>query len=171
MSDALLCDLAAHFAHLPPVQVRYTDLDGTLLGRTGRCSPLLTASPRPRAAAALVAARLAGVTVGPVSGRRAASLAVDARLMGLPDAIAEVGARHYEWGECPRSLAGDPREALRITGALGALLAAFDRDPRRWQPWDTDREGGCLLHGSIDAANAANAANAALQRAGRGWAA
>jgi phosphoglycolate phosphatase-like HAD superfamily hydrolase len=173
MSDALLRDLAAHFAGLPPVQVLYTDLDGTLLGPEGSLLTAPDGRPSIRAAAALVAARLAGITVVPVSGRRAASLAVDARLMGLSDAIAEVGSvilragqRHYEWGECPRNLGSTPRETLRNTGALDALLEAFGEDLRPYRPWDAEREGGHLLHGSVDV----NAANAVLAQSGFSWA-
>jgi HAD superfamily hydrolase (TIGR01484 family) len=173
MPAPLLDRLAAHLRSLPPVAVLYTDLDGTLLGPGGSLLTAPDGTPSARAAEALVRARAAGITVVPVSGRRAASLQVDARLMGLSDAIAEVGTvivrggeRHYEWGDCPRELADTPREALRACGALDALLGAFAGDLRPYRPWDADREGGHLLHGRIDV----EAANEVLERAGCGWA-
>lgn len=165
--------LIDHLVALPPVEVVYTDLDGTLLGRGG--SVLRDADGRPslRAAGALVAAAEEGIAVVAVSGRRAADLRHDARLLWLDGAIAEVGtvvirggAQHHRWGGCPRDLADTPREALRVAGALDVLLAAFDGDIRPFEPWDAGREGGHLLHGRIDVA----AADAALEAAGLGWA-
>ena len=173
MPDPLLECLAAHLAALPPIAVLYPDLDGTLLGPNGSLLPAPDGRPSARAAHALVRARAGGLTVVPVSGRRAASLATDARLMGLSDAIAEVGTvilragrRHYEWGECPRDLAHTPREALRRAGALDAVLETFAGTLRPYRPWDAEREGGHLLHGQVDVAEA----NAVLERAGVGWA-
>ncbi len=173
MSDTRARDLLAHLDDLPPVQVLYTDLDGTLLGPGGSLLTAPDGQPSLRAARALVSARCAGITVVPVSGRRAASLAVDSRLMGLADAIAEVGTvilrsgeKRYEWGDCPRNLGDTPRAALREAGALDALLDAFAGQLRTYHPWDAEREGGHLLHGRVDV----DAANAVLARAGCPWA-
>jgi phosphoglycolate phosphatase len=166
-------DLRRHLAALPPVEVVYTDLDGTLLGRDG--SVLSDADGRPDAAAAvaLVEASRAGVAVVAVSGRRAGSLAADVRLLGLSGGIAEVGAvvlrdgRHLlRWGEAPRDLGPTPRAALDAAGAVEALLGAFPGDLRPFAPWDAGREGGHLLHGRVDVP----AADAVLAAAGAGWA-
>jgi len=170
---SLAADLARHLAGLPPVEVLYTDLDGTLLGPEGS---LLTASdgrPSVRGARALVDAATAGITVVPVSGRRRRQLANDARLMGLRDYIAEAGGTvvrggevTYEWGSCPRDLAANPHDALEAAGAVEALLTAFAGRLRHYAPWHLDREGGHLLHGLVDV----DEANAVLAEAGCRWA-
>jgi hypothetical protein len=173
MSDTRIGELAAHLAGLPPVEMLYTDLDGTLLGPGGSLLTAPDGRPSLRAARALVSARLGGVTVVPVSGRKASSLAVDCRLMGLADAIAEIGTvilhgneKRYEWGDCPRDLGDTPREVLLRAGALDALLDEFSGQLRTYHPWDAGREGGHLLHGRVDV----EAANAVLARAGCPWA-
>jgi hypothetical protein len=173
MPDALVRKLVAHLEGLPPVKVLYTDLDGTLLGPNGSLLTAPDGQPSARAARALVSARLAGITIVLVSGRRAAGIVSDARLLGLSDAIAEVGTvilragdRRYEWGQCPRSLGDTPREALRNAGALDALLSVFGADLRPYQPWDAGREGGHLLHGRVDVERA----NTVLEQAGCAWA-
>lgn len=166
-------DVHTHLRGLPPIRVVYTDLDGTLLGRGGALLRAADGSPSLRAAAALVDAARGGLAVVPVSGRRAGQLADDARLLGLRDAIAEVGTvilrdgtRRYEWGDCPPDLGATPRDALANAGAHAALLAAFSGDLRPYRPWDDGREGGFLLHGRVDAA----AAEEVLATAGCGWA-
>ncbi|HUG85924.1 MAG TPA: HAD hydrolase family protein [Euzebya sp.] len=165
--------LLQHLRPLPDVAVIYTDLDGTLLGRGG--SVLADGDGRPSVAGvtALVAARRAGIAVVGVSGRRAASLAHDARLLGLDGAIAEVGTvlirdgvHHFRWGECPPDLAATPRGALEAVGAVQVLLDGFPGDLRPYDPWDAGREGGHLLHGRIDVGQG----NRLLAQAGIGWA-
>ncbi len=165
--------LEQHLATLPAVRIVYTDLDGTLLGRAGSLLHDAEGRPSISAAAALVAAARTGVAVVAVSGRRAASLAHDIRLMGLDGGIAEVGTvlirdggHHFRWGECPRDLGRTPREALDAAGALDVLQAAFGADLQPYEPWDTGREGGHLLHGFIDV----EAVDRALDEAGIGWA-
>ncbi|MGI9017199.1 MAG: HAD family hydrolase [Euzebya sp.] len=165
--------LATHLTGLPAVRIVYTDLDGTLLGQGGSLLHDSDGRPTIGAAAALVAAAKAGVIVMAVSGRRAATLAQDARLLGLDGAIAEVGAvivrgdrHHFRWGECPRDLAPTPRGALEAAGAVEILLGAFEADLRTYAPWDAGREGGFLLHGAIDVARA----NQLLADHGIGWA-
>jgi phosphoglycolate phosphatase len=166
-------DLAAHLRRLPPVQVIYTDLDGTLLGPDGSVLTAPDGTPSPRAAVALASARLAGITVVPVSGRRHWTLAVDARLLGLADFIAEAGTVvvragevSYVWGDAPRDLGANPREALECSGAVAALLDAFAGELRIFSPWDEGRVGEVLLHGRVDVAHA----DAVLAEAGVGWA-
>ena len=160
-------------ADLPAVKVLYTDLDNTLLGPEGSLLTAADGSPSARAATALVAAAHAGITVVPVSGRGMKQLRNDARLMGLSDCIAEVGAvilrggqTVYEWGQCPRGLAGNPHDTMLTSGAVAAVLDAFPGDLRHFEPWHRGREGGHLFHGLVDT----SVADAALAEAGCGWA-
>lgn len=169
MSAALL----AHLRTMPPVEVVYTDLDGTLLGAGGSVLADADGAPSLEAVEALVAVARAGIAVVAVSGRRATTLGHDARLLGLDGAIAEVGTviirdgvHHVRWGECPRDLGDTPRAALEAAGALAVLLGAFGDDLRTYRPWDEGREGGYLLHGRIDTA----VADERLDAAGIGWA-
>jgi hydroxymethylpyrimidine pyrophosphatase-like HAD family hydrolase len=166
-------DLVLHLRELPPATVLYTDVDGTLLGPNGSLLSAPDGRPSARAALALVAARAAGVTVMPVSGRRQGLLAGDARLLGLRDYIAEAGTVvcrdgkvSFSWGEAPADLAGTPREAVRASGALAALLDAFPDDLRIYHPWDEGRVGEFLLHGLVDVA----VADRLLAAAGAPWA-
>lgn len=169
----MIPELLAHLRARPPVAVVYTDFDGTLLGPRGALLTGPDGAPSVRAAAALVDARAAGITVVPVSGRREALLAGDARLLGLADYVAEAGTvvvragtRTLNWGEAPRDLAETPREAIRAAGALDAVLTAFADDLRLYHPWDDGRVGEFLLHGRVDLAQA----DAVIAAAGAPWA-
>jgi hydroxymethylpyrimidine pyrophosphatase-like HAD family hydrolase len=173
MLGPVATDLVRHLRDLPPVQLVYTDFDGTLLGPYGSLLIGPDGRPSARAATALVAARTAGITVVPVSGRRQALLAGDARLLGVRDYIAEAGTVvcrrgevSFVWGDAPADLAGTPREAVRDSGALAALLAAFPDDLRLYHPWDEGRVGEYLLHGLVDVA----VADRVLSGAGAPWA-
>lgn len=166
-------ELVAHLRSLPPVELLYTDLDGTLVGAGGSLLSTAAGTPTARAAQALVAARQAGVTVVPVSGRRHAQLAWDCQLLGLADFVAETGTvicRGGEvrlwWGDAPQDLPGTPRDALRDTGALEALLDAFAGDLRVYEPYDEGRVGEYLLIGQVDV----RAANDVLVESGAPWA-
>jgi phosphoglycolate phosphatase len=165
--------LAAHLADLPPVEVIYTDLDGTLLGPGGSLLTAADGTPSTAAAQALVDAAIACVTVVCVSGRAWRQLANDARILGLSGCIAEAGSvivragtARYEWGEAPRSIADTPHSALERSGALALLLDRFAGDLRPYEPWHRGREGGHLLHGRVDAEEA----DALLEAGGFGWA-
>jgi phosphoglycolate phosphatase len=166
-------DLTAHLAALPPTEVLYTDLDGTLLGPGGSLLTAPDGTPSVRAAQALVDAAAGGLAVVPVSGRARVQLQTDTRLLGLSGCIAEAGsvivrrgAVHYEWGEAPEDLADTPHDALEAAGALSVVLDRFPDDLRLYEPWSSGREGGHLLHGVIDVAEA----NRVLEEAGLGWA-
>ena len=166
-------ELAAHLRQLPPVEVIYTDLDGTLLGARGSFLHDADGNPDDSTARALVAAKQAGIAVVGVSGRSAAVLANDARVLGLDGAIAEVGAviirdrvHHFNWGSSPTDLAENPRKTLDAVGAADVLFDLFGEDLRYYRPWDDGREGDCLLIGLADTTRA----NTALDDAGIGWA-
>lgn len=168
-----MSELVAHLRRLPAVRMIYTDFDGTLLGPDGSVLTAPDGTPSPRAAIALTDARAAGITVVPVSGRRSWTLAVDARMLGLADFIAEAGTVvtragevSYVWGEAPPELGATPREALERAGAPGAVLGAFAGELRVFSPWDAGRVGEFLLHGRADVARA----DAVLAAAGVPWA-
>lgn len=170
--DAFAATVADRMAGLPPTEVIYTDLDGTLLGPGGSLLTAPDRRPSARAAGALVAAARAGVTVVPVSGRRRSQLQPDTRLLGLRDCIAEAGGVivrggevTMEWGQAPRDLGGTPHDALVNSGAQRLLLDAYRGDLRLYDPWHTDREATTLFHGRVDVTEA----NALLHDAGLGW--
>lgn len=165
--------LAAHLAQRPPVEVLYTDLDGTLLGPGGSLLTGPDRKPSARAARALVDAAEAGLAVVCVSGRARRQLQNDARLLGLGGCIAEAGGVivragevHHEWGDAPRALGETPHEALDASGALQVLLERYAGDLRHYEPWHRGREGGHLLHGRVEVAEA----NALLAERGFDWA-
>lgn len=168
-----MADLEDRVAALGLVRRCYVDLDGTLLGPGGSLLTGPDGRPSARAARALVDAALAGLPVVPLSGRRRSQLAGDARLLGLPDWIAEAGSvtmrdgvATYAWGETPPGLATTPHDALLAAGALDALMTAFAGQVRPYEPWHHGREGSVLLHGRLDPA----AADRVLAEAGCGWA-
>jgi hypothetical protein len=151
----------------------FSDVDGTLVGRGGSLLADLDGRPSLAAAEALVAAGRAGLEVVPVSGRTAAQLREVCRLLGLRDAVAELGAvllRHGAvelcWGAAPRGLGATPAETLARSGALGAALARFAGRLEPHAPWHRDRQGTALLRGQVDPA----AVDALLAARGFGWA-
>lgn len=173
MRSSFLDQAAARLAALPPTQVLYTDVDGTLVGPDGSLLTGPDGRPSLRAARALVDAADAGIAVVLMSGRRRPQLETDARMLGLSGCVAEAGTVlvrdgvvTYEWGNCPRDVAATPRETIEKSGALGLLLEAFAGDLRPYEPWDHDREGGHLLHGRIDT----DRANALLAEHDLDWA-
>lgn len=168
-----LAALRSHIAARGPVRLVYTDVDGTLTGPGGSLLARADGTPLLDAARALCDAAAAGVAVVPVSGRRRGQLALEARLLGLPDFIAETGSVtvrggevHYSWGDCPPGLAATPHDALSACGAVDALLDACAGDLRLYAPWHAGREGGHLFHGVVDTA----VADAVLTSIGAGWA-
>lgn len=170
--DTFTAAVAARLSDLPPVVIVYTDVDGTLLGPGGSLLTGADRRPSVRAAAALVQAARAGVTVVPVSGRRRSQLWHDSRLLGLHDCIAEAGgvivrdgAVTIEWGQTPPGLAETPHDALVQAGAQQLLLDTYPADLRLYPPWHEDRETTTLFHGLIDVEEA----NRVLSDAGLGW--
>jgi hypothetical protein len=158
---------------LDPV-VLFSDVDGTLVGRGGSLLADLDGRPTVAAAEALVAAGRAGLEVVLVSGRTRAQLFEACRLLGLRDAIGELGAvlvlgreAELQWGACPRDLGATPAEALARSGALAALLDAFPGRLEPHTPWTEGRQGTALLRGRVEVAEA----DRVLSAAGFGWAA
>jgi hydroxymethylpyrimidine pyrophosphatase-like HAD family hydrolase len=154
-------------------RVLFTDMDGTLVGRGGSLLATLDGRPTLAAAAALAEAAAAGLEVVLMSGRTEAQLRETTRLLGLRDAIGELGAmvllgreRLLEWGAAPRGLGATPAQALERSGALAALLAAFPGRLEPHAPWHRGRQGTVLLRGQVEPAAAAKV----LADAGCGWA-
>jgi phosphoglycolate phosphatase len=157
---------------LDPV-VLFSDVDGTLVGRGGSLLAGLDGAPTLAAAEALVEAARAGLEVVLVSGRTAPQLREATRLLGLRDAIGEVGAvllsggrAELQWGAAPRELGATPAEAIERSGALAGLLDAFPGRLEPHTPWHHGRQGTALLRGQVDVAEAA----AVLAGLGLGWA-
>ena len=157
---------------LDPV-VLFSDVDGTLVGRGGSLLAGFDGSPTLAAAEALVEAGQAGLEVVLVSGRTALQLREASRLLGLRDAVGEVGGvlllgrtTELQWGEAPRALGATPAEAIARSGALAGLLAAFRGRLEPHAPWHEGRQGTALLRGQVEVAEA----DAVLAGAGFGWA-
>jgi hypothetical protein len=107
-----------------------------------------------------------------VSGRTAEQLRETGRLLGIRDAVAELGTvlvrgREVElvWGEAPRDLGACPAEALERSGALAAVLEGFAGRIEPHTPWHLGRRGTYLLRGQVDP----DAADALLAGRGLGW--
>ena len=164
--------VSQHSERLAGIKVVYTDLDGTMLGRNGSFlhDPAGSATLEP--AEALLAARAALVDVVPVSGRALRGLQTDARLLGLPTVIAEMGAQIsynfgrdvvHHFGETPKP--GMPAAVMEEAGAVKLLLDRFDGLLEHHTPWSGWRECTHLFRGKVDTAEA----DALLDEHGFGW--
>jgi phosphoglycolate phosphatase len=167
-----LADADPVLAALEP-RVLFSDVDGTLVGRGGSLLADLDGGASLRAAEALVAARRAGLEVVLVSGRTRAQLFEACRLLGLRDAIGELGTvllrdgrTELQWGQTPRDLGSTPAEALERSGALEAVLDKFAGRIEPHTPWHQGRQGTALLRGQVETAEV----NAVLRAQGFGWA-
>jgi hypothetical protein len=169
MEDRLVSRLSERLAGIKAV---YTDLDGTMLGRNGSLlhDPDGVATLEP--AEALLAARAALVDVVPASGRALRGLQTDARILGLPTVIAEMGAQiSYDFGrdvaqnfgETPKP--GLPAAIMEEVGAVKLLLDRFDGLLEHHTPWSGWRECTHLFRGKVDTVEA----DALLAENGFGW--
>jgi phosphoglycolate phosphatase len=168
-----LADAAPVLDRLRP-RVLFSDVDGTLVGRGASLFADLDGRPTLAAAEALVAAHAVGLEVVLVSGRTRAQLHESGRLLGLTDALAELGTvlviggqADLNWGRVPRSLGATPVEALEHSGALALVMDAFAGRLEPHTPWHLGRQGTVLLRGRVDLARAADL----LDDKGLGWAA
>ena len=162
----ILADSPEALEALARVEVLYTDLDGTLLGRGASVLVDDRGEPTLETVEAIVAVNRAGLTVVMVSGRNAIQLAEDTRLLGWTDYIGEVGCmrsvgreRHTtcSTGGWPADalLPGEtPYEAIARAGALDALSTAFPGRIERHVPWDDNRLATHILRGEVDSAAA-----------------
>jgi HAD superfamily hydrolase (TIGR01484 family) len=154
-------------------RVLFSDVDGTLVGRSASLLADLDGEATLKAAEALIAAGRAGLEVVLVSGRTRAQLFEACRLLGLHDAVGELGSvlvrdgkAELQWGETPRELAATPAEALERSGALRTVLDEFAGRIEPHAPWHHGRQGTALLRGQVEAAEV----NEILKAKGLGWA-
>ncbi len=171
MDQRALANAGEVLGRLDPA-VLFTDVDGTLVGRDGSLFADLDGAPTLAAAEALVAAKAAGIEVVLVSGRNETQLREATRLLGLRDAIGELGTvlvlgRRFEilWGETPRELGATPHQALERSGAIALVLTAFAPSIEPHGPWHHGRVGTALLRGRVEPAEV----EAVLAAAGMGW--
>jgi predicted mannosyl-3-phosphoglycerate phosphatase (HAD superfamily) len=164
--------VSRHSERLAGIKVVYTDLDGTMLGRNGSFLHDPDGSSTLEPAKALLAARAALVDVVPVSGRALRGLQTDARLLGLPTVIAELGSQiSYDFGrdvvnnfgETPKP--GMPAAVMEESGAVKLLLDHFEGLLEHHTPWSGWRDCTHLFRGKIDLAEA----DAVLAENGFGW--
>ena len=149
----------------------YTDLDGTLLGRAGALFRDADGGFTMLAARGLEACFRAGAEVVLKSGRRRATVAEDARLLGQTSFIFEVGCGLVIDGE-ETLLIGSlaPREGQTVYELIeesGAPALLFDRYAGRLEyhsPWHAGREISHLMRGLVDV----DEANALLTEHGFG---
>lgn len=157
---------------LAQVEVLYTDLDGTLLGRGASVLVDDLGEPTLETVEAIVAVNRARLTVVMVSGRNAIQLAEDTRLLGWTDFIGEVGclrsvgrerATTYSTGDWPAGLPPEgltPYEAISQAGGVDTLKAAFPGRIERHVPWDDNRLATHILRGEVDVTAAQTALDA-----------
>lgn len=158
------------------IEVIYTDLDGTMLGKNGSFihDPQGVHTLEP--AQALIAAQAAGIDVVPTSGRVLRGLQTDARLLGMGTVIAEMGALiSYRFGAEVVTLLGDtppgahetetPAEIMHRIGAVPLLLERFADRLEHHQPWSSWRSYTQLFRGRVDT----DEVDAALTEAGYDW--
>jgi phosphoglycolate phosphatase len=155
------------------VRVVYTDLDGTMLGRGGAFvrdpEGALTSEPT----TALVDALAAGVDVVPATGRSLRGLLGDARILGMRNVIAEMGALiAYDLGAEVVTNLGDypggeepPARHMERTGAVAMLFEHFRGRLEHHTPWSAWRDYTQLFRGLVDTSEA----DRVLDDAGFGW--
>jgi phosphoglycolate phosphatase len=135
----------------------YTDLDNTMLGRGASLLRDAEGNFSLRAIRALEACHRAGVEVVLKSGRRKAQVYEDARLIGQPAYVYEMGCGLVDGPE-EVFLAGgfDPHgpetvyRQVERSGAPQALLDAFPGRLEYHTPWHTDRLFSHLFRGNVD---------------------
>lgn len=151
---------------LKNVDIVYTDLDGTLLGRGGTLLIDGEGNPSTNTAEAVVAANKAGLKIVPVTGRSCAQLTEITRMCGWFDYIAEAGAiRSYfdgkerefifdipEWNtELKRQLTTKtPIDIIREHGVVEKLMEAFPGSIEYHTPWDVHRSATEVLRGFLN---------------------
>lgn len=150
---------------MPTITTIYVDLDGTLVGPGGN----LLWDGSTKVTEALLAARQAGITVVPVTGRGRLLVREVARTLGFERAIGELGAVHvqgisarYELGDY-EGKASLPATEFKDVGAIAELI---NLGLEEHTPWNEAREVSLLFRGKVDF----NAARRALDRLGLHWA-
>jgi len=162
----LLAKEPAALAALRDVEVLYTDLDGTLLGKGGSVFTDVDGTPSLVVAEAIAELNAAGFTIVPCSGRNRLQLSEITRLLGWRGFLAELGCVIVpDRGAEPLYFIGDwtgeefepgetPYEAIERVGAVEALREAFPGRIEYHDPHHLDREVTHVLRGNVDAAAA-----------------
>jgi HAD superfamily hydrolase (TIGR01484 family) len=140
-----------------PLRCVYTDLDGTMLGRGASLLRDAEGNFSTLPIRALEACHRAGVEVVIKSGRRKAQVYEDARLIGQPAYIYEMGCGLVDGPE-EVFLTGDfePRadetvyEQIERSGAPRLLLESFPGRIEYHSPWHVDRLFSHLFRGNVD---------------------
>jgi phosphoglycolate phosphatase len=158
----LLSDSPAALEALSRVEIVYTDLDGTLLGRGGSLLVDGDGSPSTVTADAIVRVNAAGLTVVVTTGRNRIQCTEITRLLGWRGFIAELGAvvvpergaePIYATGDWPADamLPGEtPWQAIERVGAPRLLAECFPGRIEPHAPYHYNREATHLLRGCID---------------------
>jgi HAD superfamily hydrolase (TIGR01484 family) len=135
----------------------YTDLDGTMLGKGASLLRDAEGNFSSLAVRALEACHRAGVEVVIKSGRRKAQVYEDARLIGQPSYIYEMGCGLVDGSE-EVFLTGDlqPRDDATVyqqierSGAPRLLLETYPGRLEYHSPWHTDRFFSHLFRGNVN---------------------
>ncbi|HEY5541563.1 MAG TPA: HAD hydrolase family protein [Coriobacteriia bacterium] len=166
MTTPLLAESPAALDALSRIEVLYTDLDGTLLGRGGSLLVDADGEPALQTAEAVTAINVAGLPVVIVTGRNRIQCIEITRLLGWRGFIAELGCVIVpDRGSEPIYLTGDwaddtlapgetPYERIVRAGAVEALQRAFPGRLEPHAPYHLNREATVLLRGSLDLAEA-----------------
>jgi phosphoglycolate phosphatase len=135
----------------------YTDLDNTMLGRGASILRDADGNFSLLAIRALEACHRAGVEVVIKSGRRKAQVYEDARLIGQPAYIYEMGCGLVDGPEevfLTSGLQPQPGrsvyEQIEDSGAPALLLEAFEGRLESHAPWHLDRQFSHLFRGEVD---------------------
>jgi HAD superfamily hydrolase (TIGR01484 family) len=134
----------------------YTDLDGTMLGRGASLLRDAEGNFSNLAIRALEACHRAGVEVVIKSGRRRAQVQEDARLIGQPAYIYEMGSGIVDDGEevfltAPFDAGADHsvHDQIEQAGAPALLLETFPGRLEYHAPWHTERRFTHLFRGHV----------------------
>jgi HAD superfamily hydrolase (TIGR01484 family) len=138
-----------------PLRCVYTDLDGTMLGKGASLLRDAEGNFSTLAIRALEACHRAGVEVVIQSGRRKAQVYEDARLIGQPSYIYEMGSGLVD-GDDEVFLTGSfevgeesVHDQIERAGAPRLLMEAFPRRIEPHAPWHTDRLFTHLFRGEV----------------------
>jgi hydroxymethylpyrimidine pyrophosphatase-like HAD family hydrolase len=171
--SALLSDHAYGLRERLSVRIVYTDLDGTMLGRGGAFVRDPDGATSAEPVEALLEALDAGIDLVPSTGRSLRGLLGDARILGMRNVIAEMGALvaydlgaeivtnlgEYPGGEEP------PARHMERVGAVSTLFEAFPGRLEHHTPWSAWRDYTQLFRGLVDTQEAERV----LDDAGMGW--
>ncbi len=144
--------------NLQPVQVIYTDLDGTMMGPIGCFFRDSEWNLTLRPARALVSAHARNVDIMLVSGRHKSQLRETARLLGCVNYVAELGTELiYNLGEEVVMNIGDLEltcdtvyHTILQSGVVDLLFDSYPSRLEMHSPWSEERDCTPLMRGLVD---------------------